>query len=105
MAHYELNVYSEPNDPFALEVLVPDEGEEMFTGEEANQAFEAARLDDEMEVTASILDENGSYVGFVAYHGNKAHVARQLRLAVETASATRRQRVSSRISWVLLKGL
>ena len=105
MAHYELNVYSEPNDPFALEILVPDEGEKIFTGEEANQAFEAARLDVEMEVVASILDENGSYVGFVAYHGNKGHVARQLRLAVETASETRRQRISSRISWVLLKGL
>ena len=103
MAHYEIHPFAEPDDPFALEVLVLDEGEERFTGEEANEAFLNARLDVEMEVVASILDESGSYVGFVAYHGNKAHVARQLRLAVETASETRGQRISSRISSVLLK--
>lgn len=104
MAHYEIHPFAEPNDPYALEILVPDEGEKMFTGEEAEQAFLDARLDVEMEVTASILDENENYVAFVAYHGNKAHVARQLRLAVETASETRGQRVFSRINLVLLKG-
>lgn len=103
MAHYEIHPFEEPNDPFAREILVPDDGEEIFTGEEANQAFLEARLDDEMEVAASIFDERGIYVGFVAYHGNKAHVARQLREAVETASQTRGQRISSRISWILLK--
>jgi hypothetical protein len=105
MAHYEVHPFANADDPFPLEILVPDEGEKMFTGEEAERTFLEARLDVEMEVTASILDESGNYVGFVAYHGNKGHVARQLRLAVETASETRGQRVSSRISWVLLKGL
>ena len=103
MAHYEVHPFANADDPFPLEILVLDEGETRFTGEEAEQAFFDARLDVEMEVTASILDENENYVAFVAYHGNKGHVARQLRLAVETASETRGQRVSSRINSVLLK--
>lgn len=96
MAHHEVHPFANADDPFPDMILVGGE-DKTLRGEEAEQAFFDARLDVEMEVEASILNEREKVVAIVGYHGRKAFIAKQLRLAVETTSATRGERTSCRI--------
>lgn len=96
MERYEIHPFANADDPFPDMILVRDE-DKTLRGEEAERAFLDARLDVEMEVEASILNEAGNMVAIVGYHGRKGFIAKQLGLAVEASSAIREERTSYRI--------